>query len=221
MNSTLQLILTGMDHLQECVNHGSSLWKALILMKNEDKQKALNPLPVKELVVSKENQRIRDEQSIGNYNLQIGQQDAKDFFICLQRNQIHWPDVFNTFKVKMKSISECRNCGHKSSQARSDDFMFLEFLCPDSGTKMSSFLTQMFENPVIRSEWRDEDGCGQRSGALLHNKIVNLEETEFLIIVLQRLVDDGNGQVILRNNVPLGEEFQISDWQSKSSCLDL
>ena len=83
MNSTLQLILTGMDHLQECVNHGSSLWKALILMKNEDKQKALNPLPVKELVVSKENQRIRDEQLIVNYNLQIGQQDAKDFFYLL------------------------------------------------------------------------------------------------------------------------------------------
>ena len=36
---------------------------------------------------------------------------------------------------------------------------------------------------------------------------------------MQRLVDDGNGQVILRNNVPLGKEFRISDLQNQSSMF--
>ena len=217
MNSTLQLILTGMDHLQSCADHGSILWNALIFLKNEDKGKPLNPLLVKEVVVTKENQRICAEQLIPNLRLQYGQQDAKDFLICLKQNQFHWPDVFNTFKVKMNSISECRSCGHKSSPGSSNDFMFLEFSCPDSGTNMSSFLTRKLENPEIVPEWRDEEGCGQRSGAFLYNKIVNIEESEFLIVVLKRLVDYGDGPMILRNKVPLGEEFQMSDLQNQSS----
>ena len=117
----------------------------------------------------------------------------------------------------MNSISECRSCGHKSSPGSSNDFMFLEFSCPDSGTNMSSFLTRKLENPEIVPEWRDEEGCGQRSGAFLYNKIVNIEESEFLIVVLKRLVDYGDGPMILRNKVPLGEEFQMSDLQNQSS----
>ena len=152
--------------------NGSTLWSTLIFLKNQDKQKALDPLPVTKLLVSKENARIQDD--VGNHNmvlqpagdrvpnqlLQIGQQDAKDFFICLNQNKIHWPDVFNTFKVRMRSISECSRCGHRSSQTRSDEFMFLEFSCPDSGTKMSTYMTERMEQPEIRHEWRDEEGCG-------------------------------------------------------------
>ena len=181
------------------------------------------------LLVSKENARIQDDfghhnmvlqpagDRVPNQLLQIGQQDAKDFFICLNQNQIHWPDVFNTFKVRMKSISECRRCGYRSSQAKSNDFMFLEFSCPDSGTKMSTFMTKVMDQPEIRSEWRDEEGCGQRSEALHFSKIDNIEETEFIIVVLRRLVNFGNGPTILRNNVQLGEEVQLKDLQNRSS----
>ena len=101
MNSTLQMILTGLDHLEELTNNGSTLWSTLIYLKNQDKQKSLDPLPVKKLLVSKENARIQENignphmvlqpagNRVPNQMLQIGQQDAKDFFICLNQNQIH------------------------------------------------------------------------------------------------------------------------------------
>ena len=132
MNSTLQMILTGLDHLPELTDNGSALWSTLIYLKNQDKQKPLDPLPVKKILISKENLRLQDdignplmifppaENRVPNQSLQIGQQDAKDFFICLNQNQIYWPDVFNRFKVRMRSISECKRCGHRSSPAKSN-----------------------------------------------------------------------------------------------------
>ena len=229
MNSTLQMILTGLDHLSGLTDNGSTLWSTLIYLKNQDKQKALDPLPVKKLLISKENARLQDDignplmifqpagNRVPNQLLQIGQQDAKDFFICLKQNQIHWPDVFNRFKVRMRSISECRRCGHRSSPAKSNEYMFLEFSCPDSGTKMSTYMKKRMEQPEIRFEWRDEDGCGQRSEAKYYSKIENIEETEFIIILLERLVNFGNGPTILRNNVLLDQEVQLTDIQNRSS----
>ena len=219
MNSTLQMILTGLDHLEECADNGSTLWNTLICLKNESKQKALNPLPVKKILISKENERVQAQQLISNLRLHAGQQDAIDFFVCLKQNQIHWPDVFNTFKVRMKSIAECRSCRHTSSQANSEDFMFLEFSCPDSGMTMSTYLTEKMENPEVISEWRDEEGCGQRRGALLFNKIESIDNADFLIIMLRRLVDNGNGPTIIRNSVPLGLEARVSDLQNKSALF--
>ena len=229
MNSTLQMILTGLDHFHRGSEHGSSLWSTLIYLKNQDKQKALDPLPVKKLLLSRENERTLSE--IGNQNmvlqtagnrapnrlLEIGQQDAKDFFVCLKQNQIYWPDVFNLFKIRMRSISECRNCGHRSTQANSNDFMFLEYSCPDSGTKMSTYMIEKMEQPESIPDWRDEEGCGLRSTAMHYSKIENIDETEFIIVVLRRLVDFGNGPMILRNNVLVDHEVWLSDIQNRSS----
>ena len=69
MNSTLQMLLTGLDHLEECAVSGSSLWDILIGLKNENKEKALNPLPVKELLIFEENERVQAEHTISNLRL--------------------------------------------------------------------------------------------------------------------------------------------------------
>ena len=117
----------------------------------------------------------------------------------------------------MRSISECKRCGHRSSPAKANEYMFLEFSCPDSETKMSTYMKKRMEQPEIRFEWRDEDGCGQRSEAKYHSKIENIEETEFIIILLERLVNFGNGPTILRNNVLLDQEVQLTDIENRSS----
>ena len=152
-----------------------------------------------------------------NQMLQIGQQDAKDFFICLMQNQIHWPDVFDTFKVRMRTISECRRCRHRSAQANINEFMFLEFDCPESGSMMSNYMKKRMEHPEIIPEWRDEEGCGQLGEAQVYRKIDNIEETEFIIIVIRRLVDYGNGPVILKNRVLVDDEVQLTDLENRSS----
>ena len=61
MNSTLQMILTGLDHQEGLSENGSTLWSTLIYLKNQDKSKALSPLCVKNLLISRENERIRGD----------------------------------------------------------------------------------------------------------------------------------------------------------------
>ena len=229
MNSTLQMILTGLDHQEGLTENGSTLWSTLIYLKNQDKSKALSPLSVKNLLISKENERIRGDigkqqmvlqpvrHRAPNQMLQIGQQDAKDFLICLIQNQIYWPDVFNTFKVRMRSFSECKRCGNRSTQDNFNEFMFLEFDCPDSGSKMSDNMNKRLKQPEIIPDWRDEGGCGQKSEAQVYRKIDNIDETEFIIIVVRRLVNYGNGPIILRNRVLVDEEVQLTDFENRSS----
>ena len=229
MNSTLQMILTGLDHQEGLTENGSTLWSTLIYLKNQDKSKALSPLSVKNLLISKENERIRGDigkqqmvlqpvrHRAPNQMLQIGQQDAKDFLICLMQNQIYWPDVFNTFKVRMRSFSECKRCGNRSTQDNFNEFMFLEFDCPDSGSKMSDNMNKRLKQPEIIPDWRDEGGCGQKSEAQVYRKIDNIDETEFIIIVVRRLVNYGNGPIILRNRVLVDEEVQLTDFENRSS----
>ena len=117
----------------------------------------------------------------------------------------------------MRSFSQCRRCGHRSSQANFSEFIFLEFDCPGSGSKMSTFMNERMEKPEIIPEWRDEEGCGPQSEALNYSKINNIDETEFIIVVLRRLVDFGNGPMILRNNVLVDHEVWLSDIQNRSS----
>ena len=38
--------------------------------------------------------------------MKIGQQDAKEFFMCLDENQQLWADVFNIFKLSVLSETE-------------------------------------------------------------------------------------------------------------------
>ena len=89
--------------------------------------------------------------------------------------------------------------------------------CPESGTTMKNHLTQKLEEPEIIQEWHDEDGCGLRDGCFLYSKVVSMDETEFLIVVLSRLVNYGQGPMILRNSVQLGGQIQITDLQNRSA----
>ena len=51
----------------------------------------------------------------------------------------------------------------------------------------------------------------QISPVLLFNKVKDIEECDFLIIVIKRLVNFGEGPEILRNKLPLGGDTRITD----------
>ena len=80
-------------------------------------------------------------------------------------------------------------------------------------------MNERMKQPEIIREWCDEEGCGQQSEALNYSKIDNIDETEFIIIVLRRLVNFGNGPTILRNNVILDKEVQLTDLQNRNSTF--
>ena len=231
MNSTLQLILTGLDHAKDCSTHGSQLWEILMFMKNDDFETPLDPSPIKQLLVSKETERVlnnaghcsqlflTDETYQNESNLRIGQQDARDFFICIQENQDYWRDLFKKFSVTLDTYTECLKCHHRSIQSKQYEYLFLEYECPESGTKMNQFISNKLSNPEILPEWRDEDGCKDRAGGANYNKIYSIKESEFLIIVIKRLVNYGKGPTILRNSLPLGTDAEITDTQNESAIF--
>ena len=226
MNATLQLMLTGLDHAQECKTHGSQLWEVLMCLKNQDFEISLDPSPIKQILLSRENERVLNtgghssqlfEHNPSDQDLRIGQQDARDFFICIRTNQDHYNDVFTKFSVSVESYTECQSCQHKSSQSSQQEHLFLEFECPVNGTHINDFIANKLNQPELVSDWRDEDGCNLRTLGNNYNKVSNVNESEFFIIVIQRLVNYGRGSQILRNKLPLGGDVQITDMQNQTA----
>ena len=129
LNSCLQLTLTAMEHLDICQETGSPLWKQLISLLKEGKSPSLDPLPIRDILIRREKQRILEKKiapvnrlfDLGlaeifqdsnllieaNRQKQIGQQDCKDFFICLSENLEHWPDVYGLFAFQSISFTMC------------------------------------------------------------------------------------------------------------------
>ena len=157
------MVLTALDHIDKFEENGSPLWKELIYLKKEGKSTSLNPLKVRDIIIEAEKDRIRRDNIIpinrlfdlGNMEIfenrglllehsrdnRIGQQDCKDFFICLSQNREQWNDVFNLFMVESESYTICQNCSHVSRQENSNtNSSFLLFECPDKNVTMSSFL---------------------------------------------------------------------------------
>ena len=61
INCCLQLVLAALDHKEYCAESGSLLWDDLISLKNKGKARALDALQVRNLILRKEVQRIREE----------------------------------------------------------------------------------------------------------------------------------------------------------------
>ena len=115
INSCLQLILTMIDHTDHFEQIGSPLWNNLMKLIHENNSSALNPIPVRDILIEKERDRIIRQNiapvnrlfDLGSSEIfkernlllesfshqSLGQQDCKDFFICLAENREHWPDV--------------------------------------------------------------------------------------------------------------------------------
>ena len=84
---------------------------------------------------------------------------------------------------------------------------------------MNKFIENQLNQPMIVSDWRDEDGCNKRGEGMLHNNLKSAEESEFLNIIIQRLVNIGSRPQILRNKVPLGGKVNIFDSQNQKAIF--
>ena len=74
----------------------------------------------------------------------LGQQDCKDFFICLTENRQHWHDVFELFKVDSVSSTTCTICNHESTQDQgTTQSTFLMFDVPNDNVPISTFIEEL------------------------------------------------------------------------------
>ena len=242
INSCLQLVLTALDHEDVCQESGSFLWEQLIFLKKQGNSSSLDPLPIRDTIVNIEKARILEDNiaplnrlfglgSALNYQPQnlmhnprgstrLGQQDCKDFFVCLSENKHHWLDVYKLFMVEYFSFTTCTLCKHVSIEDRNMSLSsFFLFECPNSGVTMSSFLGNKLGKAEAVFDWRDEDGCKKKTKGENSTRITDLSKTNYLIIIVERLVSYNGNLQILRRKVPLGEDVELQDRKGKSGLF--
>ena len=145
---------------------------------------------------------------------QRGQQDCKDFFVCIGENKEHWLDIFNLFKFSLDSYTLCSNCNQISrpeSRVNNEQNIFL-LSCPMSPQKLSNLLTQSLNDSTLVENWRHEEGCGQVTHGLNYTKIENISNMKFLIVIVERLfhLPDGNLQ-IMNSKIKIDEDIKLVD----------
>lgn len=153
----------------------------------------------------------------------IGQQDCKDFFFCLDENRESWTDVFNLFKIKTLSETECSSCGHSSRQKVSgNERTFITLTCPNEEVDMKDYLEDQMNSFNVVEDWRDEDGCGNQAEGRLRTRISNIEDTNYVIFVLERLTRIDERLRIMRTkvNVNQNELVHLMDIEGKFGIFE-
>ena len=117
-----------MDHQDNLLENGSPLWEHLVWLLKKGNSGSLDPIPIRNLIIAKEKERILsqnvnpinrlfdlgDQEILSEKNIlfdpsrkRLGQQDCKNFFICLEENRKHSADVCDQFWFESKSFTIC------------------------------------------------------------------------------------------------------------------
>ena len=229
LNSCLQLVLTAMDNLEDITEFGSDLWNQLIWLQGKDPSVDLDPTDIKNEIIKTEQQRLIEANiphsnmlfDLGNLPImyeggsssvnRIGQQDCQDFFLCLDENRELWYDVFNLFKVNTLSMTECALCRYVSKQDVSNNASTMVKLeCPPEPMSMKQYIEHKMNDSEEIDGWRDEDGCGQVTKGKKSEKIANIEEVEFIIFRVQRLIQVDQQQHIIRTQIRVDQNEEVN-----------
>ena len=235
LNSCLQLVLTALDFKTSICPTGSVLWQTFLWLQGKDSSVDLDPTDVKLAILQTEQKRIVTQNvaqshtlfDLGNLPLsatselrikRIGQQDCKDFFFCLDENREAWPDVFNLFKIQTLNETECASCGHTSRQEVSgNERTFITLTCPSENVNMKDYVEEQMNGFNVVEDWRDEDGCGDQTRGRSRTRISNLEDIQYVIFVLERLIRVDQRLHIMKTtvNVNQDEEVNLMDMDGK------
>ena len=219
LNCCMQLMLCAFDHMSnQDAEDKSDFWKVLWNMK-EVENCSLNVLPVRDILIQRERQRIVEESVVPQNRLfhfagthttdlnslqsisessRIGQQDCKDFFLSLWENRHYWPDVCSLFNISLLKFTTCLSCGQDSiPNSHSEPFLFLD--CPQEEMNMNEFVNLQLNEPTLVTEWKDEDGCGKKTTGNRFQRLRNLDNQEFIILIVQRLNQDQGGPLTINN----------------------
>ena len=227
LNSCLQLVLTALDFKEIICPTGSVLWQELLWLQGKDSSIDLDPTDVKLAIVQTETKRIITQNVAPNHMLfdlgnlpmlygedlrvdRIGQQDCKDFFFCLNENRESWPDVYNLFKINTLSETECGSCGNISRQEVSgDERTFITLSCPNRQVNMKHYIEDQMNGFKVVKDWRDEDGCGKQAEGRSRTRISNINEIEYAVFVVERLIRVDNQLHIMQTKIDVNQEEEV------------
>ena len=232
LNSCTQLTLAALEHSDKIQNTQSTLMNHLKQCLQQNNSTAIDPIPIRNILLEAEITRIVTQNPIPENRLfhyyrtntrsydelcklsernRIGQQDCKDYFVCLQENKQHWIDVFNMFRFRTQTLSQCSSCGHVSRNPATYEQSFIMMDAPTETISLKEIIDRRLNNPELRTEWRDEDGCKQITDCYNFTRFDHHLEFEFLTVIISRLYVNQEGNLeINRNKITPDAEIQIT-----------
>ena len=217
LNSCLQMMLALIDHSNPQVELVSELGRELMRLKQDLNAKVLDPSVVKDIIVTTENTRIAkemseieleiaDKQQLANRSKQIedsrfrlgrGQQDVKDFFLCLEANAMSWPDVYMPFTFSMTNSTKCCTCeyihNHHTQQ------MFVDLPVPTENKNLKDSIEEHFNmtsTVLVFCEFCQKLVQKEQSA-----KLTSAASADFLAVILRREAETLEGYKLLENEV--------------------
>ena len=232
LNSCTQITLAAMEYSNNLDESQSTLMNQLKLCLQQDHSSVIDPIPIRNILIEAERTRIVIDNVIPENRLfhfyrtntrnydqlcklsernRIGQQDCKDYFVCLKENKEHWIDVFNMFRFKTQTFSQCSLCGYVSRNPATYEHSFIMIDPPTDETSLSEMIDRKLNNPELRTGWRDENGCGQTTDCYNFTRFDHQTEFEFLTVIVNRLYVNLHGNLeINRNKIRPDAEIQIT-----------
>ena len=131
-------------------------------------------------------------------NLGTGQQCFRDFFLCLKENLESWIDVYQLFCVNINFSTTCLNCNKKSESEQNQ--LYVEIDVPPNGSNLNEYVEKTL-NGYDEVDYDCQDGCNVKSEAANRSMIKSCQDTEFLIVILRRVILGEAGPMIVQNSV--------------------
>ena len=196
INSILQMILTGLDHVSHEVVMFSELGLQLVVSQSES---LIYPQIFKTVL---QNVINASNQHGVHQNILTGFQGARHFLSIISDNSTEWPDVYNLFNHATQQIIICHSCQFQSLTEVTPHF-YHEMQVPPNNSKLKDFIQSSIVNEVLVPEYRCVNQCdGEKTKKV---KFITRMSSSHLIIVLSRTQDNFN------NNVSFTEDITIID----------
>ena len=106
----------------------------------------------------------------------------------------------------MVNSTKCISCGNKNQSELNQ--LYIEMDVPPNNSKLNEFVEECF-NGVCNVEYHCNDGCNQKNGAENRGTLKCCKDTEFLIVMLRRVVQGEEGLEILQHTVSPGDAIHI------------
>ena len=219
LNTCLQLIISALDHADlSSDSFTSNLGIELFKLFQCKEDKCLDPREAKNILSEAEDTRValrlsELQDSISNpaelkrqtnavkklhFNLQEGQHCIRDFFICLQENQISWPDVSSQFVFSTSYTSICCGCNYEFKTETDHPYLHLQI--PPDNANLNEYIEEYFNTSALVGRVC-EDGCRKFTQAETRNQLTSAADSKFLIVLLTRAVETEGGYEINRNKI--------------------
>ena len=207
LNSCMQLILTGLDYHEQCNVFFSELGLKLLQLKSQFGKNYLDATDVKAILVEAEDTRIatristltetikeqdvlhRRVRNLENLRLNLlsGEQCCRDFFLCLGENATSWPDVHKCFSFNLEQLTTCGSCNHKN--ASDNNQFYIELDVPAEGSSLNSPVEDYLNSASLVGTFCTY--CKKDVQVEIRNQINDIEETEFITVILRRGESEG------------------------------